>query len=65
MKKKAAVYLEKDDGGYTFKYDEAYYLDASHYAISLLLPKNKSVYKSEKLFPFFFGLLSEGANEYF
>ena len=31
--------------------------------ISLSLPKSKQVYSSNNLFPFFYGLLSEGVNK--
>lgn len=69
MEKKAAVYqngivagrLEKtDDGEYLFEYDEEYFNDLSKPPISLTLPKTRRVYKSNYLFPYFFGLLSEG-----
>ncbi|MBC8384204.1 MAG: HipA N-terminal domain-containing protein [Candidatus Cloacimonetes bacterium] len=52
--------IEKKDNIYTFSYDEKYYSDISKKAISLTLPKKKRIYRSRKLFPFFFGLLAEG-----
>ncbi len=69
MGKKAAVFqneifagtLEKtDDDKYLFEYDEEYYNDSSKPPISLTIPKTRQVYKSNYLFPYFFGLLSEG-----
>ncbi len=69
---KAAVYnneqlagtLEKTEGGeYVFAYDETYRKDPQTSAISLTLPKTDQPYRSTKLFPFFFGLLSEGVNK--
>jgi len=47
---------------YEFEYDEAYRNNPEMPAISLTLPKTTKVYQSDYLFPFFFNLLSEGAN---
>ena len=47
---------------YVFSYDERYLADARQPAISLTLPKTQREYRSAYLFPFFFNLLSEGAN---
>ena len=72
MSQKAAVYnnaqlagvLEKTAGGeYVFTYDEAYQKDPETSAISLTLPQRDQPYRATKLFPFFFGLLSEGVNK--
>lgn len=72
MKRKAAVYnngvlagiLEKtEEGAYTFGYNADYLNDPEAPAISLTLPKSARMYRSSKLFPFFFGLLSEGVNK--
>ena len=52
-----------DNGSYEFEYSDAYFLDNTKPAISLTLPKTNQKYKSEILFPFFFSLLSEGANK--
>jgi HipA-like protein len=71
MSRKAAVYnngvlsgiLEKnDEKEYVFIYDEDYISNPNTYPISHSMPKSKRVYTSDKLFPFFFGLLSEGVN---
>lgn len=48
---------------YTFSYDSDYLNDSDCSAISLSMPKTTEVYKSEHLFPFFYGLLSEGVNK--
>jgi serine/threonine-protein kinase HipA len=69
--KKAEVYyndllsgiLMKEDGKYFFQYDEKYLSDENNPAISLTLPKQKEVFESDFLFPFFFGLLAEGENK--
>ncbi|SEV90675.1 serine/threonine-protein kinase HipA [Chitinophaga sp. YR573] len=59
-----AGYLEKrapDD--YYFIYDDNYLADTSLPAVSLTLPKSNNQYRSNVLFPFFAGLLSEGINK--
>lgn len=56
--------IEKDDNAkYLFRYNDDYFADTQSPAISLTLPKTKQEYKAEKLFPFFYGLLSEGINK--
>ncbi len=47
---------------YTFRYDQAWFDNASKPAVSLTLPKTRQEYQSEFLFPFFFNMLSEGVN---
>lgn len=72
MSRKAEIYnngvlagiLEKTDQDiYVFEYDDQYLLNSESPAISLTLPKSKESFKSKILFPFFFGLLSEGVNK--
>lgn len=72
MRTKAAIYnnnvlagyLEKTkEGEYIFTYDKDYLNDPDTSAISLTLPKSNEAYHSMVLFPFFFGLLSEGENK--
>jgi len=48
--------------GYSFKYAESYLADENLPQIAFSFPKQKEVFFSEKLFPFFYGMLSEGAN---
>ncbi len=69
--RKAAVYRNKELVGYltehtrklyTFKYDQAWFDNASKPAVSLTLPKARQEYESPFLFPFFFNMLSEGVN---
>jgi serine/threonine-protein kinase HipA len=57
-----AGFLEKNENNYMFSYDENY-LKSTHPAISFSFPKHSNFYKSTSLFPFFFGLLSEGINK--
>jgi len=54
--------LEKKENNYMFSYDENY-LKSTHPAISFSFPKHSNLYQSTSLFPFFFGLLSEGINK--
>ena len=70
MKRSAKVFynenyvgtLSKVDGEYFFQYDDEY-LQSDLPPISLSFPKQKNVFESIVLFPFFFGLLSEGENK--
>lgn len=47
---------------YEFRYDDSWFANGKLPPLSLTIPKSKQVYKSEHLFPFFFNMLSEGAN---
>ncbi len=56
--------LEKaDDGTYVFRYAADYLRDSSLPDISATLPKRSEDYRSSHLFPFFAGLLAEGAQK--
>ena len=59
----AGLLTETDDMHYTFKYDEEYLIDPEQRAISLAFPKRREEFVSDELFPFFFNMLSEGANK--
>lgn len=59
----AGVLEQTDKGEFIFRYDDNYFSDLSRPAISLTLPKEKQEYRSRFLFPFFFNMLSEGANK--
>ncbi len=61
--KKLAGILQKVEGEYSFKYDEQYLNDKNTKSISLSLPKSKRQYHSKFLFPFFYGLLTEGVTK--
>lgn len=58
----AGILIEESRQLYTFRYDDDYFADTSKPAISLTLPKTQQEYDSPYLFPFFFNMLSEGAN---
>lgn len=70
MKREARVFyneiyvgtLSKIDEEYYFQYDNKY-LQTDLPPISLSFPKQKNEFNSKVLFPFFFGLLSEGENK--
>jgi serine/threonine-protein kinase HipA len=47
---------------YIFRYDDEYYINPACSAISLSMPKTQQEYRSHFLFPFFYGMLSEGVN---
>lgn len=59
----AGYLYEQSRTEYVFEYDQAYFINVNMPAISVTLPKSQSVYKSNYLFPFFFNMLSEGANK--
>lgn len=57
------VLCENDNGTFTFRYDEAFLLNNEQNAVSLSFPKRQKEFHSSILFPFFFNMLSEGANK--
>ena len=69
--RKAAVYrngeltgiLIEENREYIFRYDDAWFASDSMPAVSLTLPKNRQEFRSDFLFPFFYNMLSEGANK--
>ncbi|MBO4536665.1 MAG: HipA N-terminal domain-containing protein [Bacteroidales bacterium] len=58
----AGVLTEASPREYVFRYDDAYFLDGEAPAISITLPKTEQEYHSDRLFPFFVNMLSEGHN---
>lgn len=60
--KLAGVLTEKNSKDYRFMYDESYVRDGSNSPVCFALPIRNEEYESEVLFPFFFNMLSEGAN---
>ncbi len=57
-----AGYLIQSNVGYLFLYDQQY-LQSDKPSISFSLPKSQQKFQSDTLFPFFSGLLAEGANK--
>lgn len=61
----AGILTESDNGQYRFRYDDAFFTDERQTAISFSFPKSKQEFISDTLFPFFYNMLSEGANKAF
>ena len=59
----AGILEKRLDGSYLFEYDALYLQNDQNPSISLTLPRSIKRHESEKLFSFFFGLLSEGVNK--
>lgn len=59
----AGTLTENDNGSYSFEYELEYFANTLMPEVSLTLPKTKIKFTSDYLFPFFFSLLSEGANK--
>lgn len=58
----AGTLNEENRNHYIFIYEDFYFNDSSKLPISLTLPKTQQKYESSFLFPFFYNMLSEGAN---
>lgn len=66
--RRAAVYvrdnyagmLKETDGGYSFKYEEAYLQSEDALPVSITMPLTEDEYDSNVIFPFFDGLIPEG-----
>ena len=54
---------ENSDGSYIFRYDDDYFSNPAYSPVSLTLPKTQREYRSKTFFPFFYNMLSEGANK--
>jgi serine/threonine-protein kinase HipA len=59
----AGLLEQAEDGHYIFSYSDEYFARPDAPPISLSLPKSQKIYRSNLLFPFFCGLLSEGVNK--
>ena len=59
----AGTLTENDNGSYLFEYEPSYFANPLMPEVSLTLPKTQVRFTSDYLFPFFFSLLSEGANK--
>ena len=58
----AGVLARFKRGGYEFRYTRAYQ-ESARPSVALSLPKREAVHRSNVLFPFFYGLLAEGAQK--
>jgi serine/threonine-protein kinase HipA len=59
----AGILSQQSDGSFTFSYHDHWINNSQKPGISLTLPKQKKVYKSKHLFPFFYNMLPEGSNK--
>lgn len=54
--------LWRDESGYHFEYDDDFISNINTFAISVNMPKSQKEYTSDRLFPIFQSMLSEGYN---
>lgn len=57
---RAGLLTEEDTGSYHFQYDEAYAKNFPSQFITFRMPVTTRPYRSNRLFPFFDGLIPEG-----
>jgi|SRR5450432_875700 serine/threonine-protein kinase HipA len=56
----AGILTETDDGDYTYQYENDYISNHPKQFITFTMPVNSTAYISNRLFPFFEGLIPEG-----
>ncbi len=56
----AGILTETNDGEYLFTYDKDYIVHYPDYFLTFTMPVREKAYKSNRLFPFFEGLIPEG-----
>ena len=56
------VLTQHDDGSFTFRYHDEWFLNSNKPQISLTLSKTQQKFDSKYLFPFFYNMLPEGSN---
>jgi len=56
----AGMLTETNDGDYLFKYTDNYIANYPNQHITLTMPVSDELYKDNRLFPFFEGLIPEG-----
>lgn len=56
----AGILLETDEGEYLFQYDQKYIEEYPTQFITFTMPIRQEVYRDNRLFPFFEGLIPEG-----
>lgn len=61
-RKRVGVLTETDEGRFIFQYDEGWLSHPDSMPVSLTLPLRREAYTSDYLFPYFYAMLSEGAN---
>ena len=61
-KKEAGLLEETDEKKYVFTYSNDYIAAGNRLHVCIAMPVREEPYKSDYLFPYFFNMLSEGAN---
>lgn len=56
----AGMLTETDEGDYLFQYDEQYVAEHPTEFITFSMPVSRMLYRNNRLFPFFEGLIPEG-----
>jgi len=56
----AGLVTESDDGEFIFQYDDEYIAEHPSEFITFTMPVTNKLYKDNRLFPFFEGLIPEG-----
>ena len=56
----AGILVETDDGDYEFNYDKEYVKSFPQRFLTFTMPVSEIKYRSNRLFPFFEGLIPEG-----
>ncbi len=56
----AGILTETNDGEYWFQYMTEYIMQHTNNCITFTMPVNETIYKENRLFPFFEGLIPEG-----
>ncbi|RCW24660.1 HipA N-terminal domain-containing protein [Marinilabilia salmonicolor] len=56
----AGILVETDDGEYEFTYDKEYLKSFPERFLTFTMPVSEKKYRSNRLFPFFEGLIPEG-----
>lgn len=56
----AGILTETNDGEYTFQYEKDYIKNHPGQFITFSMPVSEKIYKDNRLFPFFEGLIPEG-----
>lgn len=56
----AGILIETDEGIYTFEYDKEYVMEHPDQFITFTMPVTEGMYRENRLFPFFEGLIPEG-----
>jgi len=56
----AGIVTETNDGDFTFEYDQEYIQQFPNQFITFSMPVSEKVYRENRLFPFFEGLIPEG-----